>query len=91
MTAQGGGEKSFHGVMYARVAKLKLTYEHDHSIKTAVYFTPRGRHPAHSDFTFSAAWSNDEKDRMIHWLTDRFEALHSPQMHHLPQPEPDPL
>jgi hypothetical protein len=37
MTAKGGGEKLFHGVMYGRVEKLKLTYEHDHSIKTAVY------------------------------------------------------
>jgi hypothetical protein len=91
MTAQGGGEKSFHGVMYARVAKLRLTYEHDHSIKTAAYFTPLGRDPAHSDFTFSAPWSDAERDRMIHWLSDRFEGLHPAQIHHLPQPEPKPL
>jgi hypothetical protein len=91
MTAQGGGEKLFHGVMYARVPKLKLTYEHDHAIKTAVYFTPLGRDPAHSDFVFSKPWPNDENDRMIHWLSDRFEGLHPAQIHHLPQPEPKPL
>jgi hypothetical protein len=91
MTARGGGEKSFHGVIYARVAGLKLTYEHDHSIKTAVYFTPLGRDPAHADFTFSAEWPNDEKERMVHWLSDRFEGLHPAQIHHLPQPECKPL
>jgi hypothetical protein len=88
MTAQGGGEKSFHGVIYARVEKLKLTYEYDHSIKTAACYTPLGRDPAHADFTFSAAWPNDEKDRMLHWLSDRFEGLHPAQIHLLPQPAP---
>jgi hypothetical protein len=40
----------------------------------------------HADFTFSRASSSPaENSRLIDWLQDMFEVLHTPQMHFLPE------
>jgi hypothetical protein len=65
---RGGGEKTFAGVMYARVAEAKLVWER---ITTGVHFTPLDEDDAHADLTFHgwlADESKEEKQRLAGWL-----------------------
>jgi len=86
LTAQGGGTKTFSGVMYVRVRDAKRSFEN--ILTTAIHYTPLGDDKAHADLTFNG-WIGDtreERERFNLWFTDMLHALHHPgQLQYLPE------
>lgn len=81
-----GGSKTFYGVIYARVADAKLSFES--ILTTDIHFTPLTSDTAHADLTFYGWLANESKEeraRFNLWLSEKLLALHHPgQLCHLP-------
>jgi hypothetical protein len=84
-TALGGGTKTFNGVIFARVADAKRTYET--VLTTDVHFTPLQDDAAHADLTFYGWLANESKEEMLPfllWLSAMLQGLHPAQLRLLP-------
>jgi hypothetical protein len=85
-TRPGGNTKTFHGLIYSRVANIKLSYKD--KIRLGAHFTPLPNDQAHADLTFTGWHSDtkDDRDEFILWLSDKLQALHHPgQLQLLPE------